>query len=115
VTACGGGHCACKNGSGIRDDEARSRRAAAETEVACDPAERDRGGALPRWDQGQAQNLVRGGRDSEPGAADGRAGEGLPGTVGECEARVAQCAREIAGDQDRLHAETIEQRTGKGR
>ena len=30
------------------DDEARNRRAAAETEVACDSAERDRGGALLR-------------------------------------------------------------------
>lgn len=42
-------------------------------------------------------------------------GEGLPGTVNECEARVAQCAREIACDQERLSAETIEQRTRKGR
>ena len=101
--------------TGGSDDEARDRRAAAETEVACDSAERDRGGAVLRWDQGQGQNLVRGGRDSEPGAADGCAGEGLPGTVDECEARVAQCAREIAGDQDRLRAETIEQRTRQGR
>ena len=31
---------------GGSDDEARNRRAAAETEVACDSAERDRGGAL---------------------------------------------------------------------
>ena len=100
---------------GGSDDEARNRRAAAETEVACDPAERDRGGALLRRDQGQAQNLVRGVRDSEPGAADGRAEEGLPGTAGECEARVTKCVREIAGDQDRLRAETIEQRTRKGR
>ena len=51
------------------DDEARNRRAAAETEVACDSAERDRGGALVGWDQGQGQNLVRGARESEPGAA----------------------------------------------
>src|SRR5215468_11200106 len=51
----------------------------------------------------------------KPGAADGRADEGLPGTVDECEARVAQCAREIAGDQDRLGTETIEQRTRQGR
>ena len=33
---------------GGSDDEARNRRAAAETEVACDSAERDRGGALLR-------------------------------------------------------------------
>ena len=85
---------------GGSDDEARNRRAAAETEVACDSAKRDRGGALLRRDQGQGQNLVRGVRDSEPGAADGRADEGLPGTVDKCEACVAQCAREIAGDQD---------------
>ena len=50
-----------------------------------------------------------------PAPPDGRADEGLPGTVDECEARVAQCAREIADDQDRLRAETIEQRTRKGR
>src|SRR5262249_33809310 len=41
--------------------------------------------------------------------------EGLPGTVDECEARVAQCAREIAGDQDRFRTEPIEQRTRRGR
>src|SRR5262245_8888110 len=35
--------------------------------------------------------------------------------VDECEARVAQCAREIAGDQDRFRTETIEQRTRRGR
>src|SRR5215469_9159134 len=93
------------------DDEARNRRAAAQTEVACDSAQRDRGGALLRWYQDQAQNLVRGVRDSEPSAADGRADEGLPGTVDEGEARVAQCTREVAGDQDRLRAETIQQRT----
>ena len=33
---------------GGSDDEARNRRAAAETEVACDSAERDRGGAVLR-------------------------------------------------------------------
>src|SRR5579864_7157092 len=33
---------------GGSDDEARNRGAAAETEVACDSAERDRGGALLR-------------------------------------------------------------------
>jgi len=33
---------------GGSDDEARNRRAAAETEVAGDPAQRDRGGALLR-------------------------------------------------------------------
>src|SRR5580698_10610249 len=38
-----------------------------------------------------------------------------PGTAGECEARLAQCARQMAGDQDRLRTETVEQRTRKGR
>ena len=33
---------------GESDDEARNRRAAAETKVACDPEERDRGGAVLR-------------------------------------------------------------------
>ena len=33
---------------GGSDDKARNRRAAAKTEVACDSAERDRRGALPR-------------------------------------------------------------------
>ena len=41
-------------------------------------------------DQGETQNSVRGARDAEPGAADDRADEGLPGTVDECEARVAE-------------------------
>src|SRR3984957_16579747 len=39
----------------------------------------------------------------------------LPGTVDEREARITKCVRDIAGDQDRLRAETIEQRARKGR
>ena len=97
------------------DDEAGDRRAAADAEVARNSAEREQGGALLRCDEGEAQNSVRGVRDSEPGAADGRADEGLPGTVDECEARVAESAREAAGDQDRLRAETIEERTRRRR
>jgi hypothetical protein len=100
---------------GGSDDEARHRRAGAHAEIACDSAERDRGGALLRRDQGQTQNLVRGSRDSETGAADDRADEALPGTVDECETSVAQCAHEIAGDQDRLRTDTIEQRTRRER
>ena len=100
---------------GGSDDEARDRRPGAHAEIARDAAERDRGGALLRRDQGQTQNLVRGSRDSETGAADDRADEALPGTVDECETSVAQCAHEIAGDQDRLRTETIEQRTRQGR
>jgi hypothetical protein len=46
-------------------------------------------GALLRRDQGQTQNLVRGSRDCETGAADGRADEALPGTVDERETCVA--------------------------
>src|SRR3954452_15185709 len=42
---------------GGRDDEARNRRAQAETEVACDSSERGRCGALLRRDQGQGQDL----------------------------------------------------------
>ena len=97
------------------DDEAGDRRAGADAEVACNSAEREQGGALLRRDQGEAQDSVRGIRDSEPGAADNRADEGLPGTVDEREARIAESAREAAGDQDRLRAETIEQRTRRGR
>jgi hypothetical protein len=96
------------------DDEAGDRRAAAYAEVARNSAKREQGGALLRCDPGEAQNSVRGVRDSEPGAGDGRADEGLPGTVDECEARVTESAREAAGDQDRLRPETIEQRTRRG-
>jgi hypothetical protein len=52
------------------DDEAGDHRAAAETEVACNSTEREQGGALLRCDQREAQNWVRGSRDSESGAAD---------------------------------------------
>ena len=50
---------------GGRDDEARNRRAEAETEVACDSAERGRCGALLRRDQGQGQDLAGGSHESE--------------------------------------------------
>ena len=91
------------------DDEAGDRRAAADAEVAGNAAEPDHGGALLRGDQGEAQHPVRGIGDAEPGAADGRADEGLPGTVDEREARVTEPAGKAAGDQDRLGAETIDQ------
>src|SRR5213075_1706137 len=97
------------------DDEARDRRSGAQAEIGGDSAERDRGRALLRRDQGQTQYLVRGSRDCETGAADGRADEALPGTVDECETSVAQRAHEIAGDQDRLRTNTIEQRTRRER
>jgi len=46
-----------------------------------------------------------------PTAEQAKACQGRPANA---KARVAQCAREIAGDQDRLGTETIEQRTPKG-
>src|SRR5205814_1904196 len=66
---------------GGRDDEARNRRAEAETEVACDSSERGRCGALLRRDQGQGQDLAGGSHESEAGTADGRADEALPRTA----------------------------------
>jgi hypothetical protein len=90
------------------------RGTGAHAEIACDSAERDRGGALLRRDQDQTQNLVRRSRDPKTGATDGRADKALPGTVDECETCVAQGARDIAGQQDRLRTETIEQRDPKG-
>ena len=77
------------------DDEAGHRRAATNAEVARNSAEREQGRALLGCDQGEAQNSVRGIRDSEPGAADDRTGEGLPGTVDECEARIAEAAARL--------------------
>src|SRR5881392_1757694 len=62
---------------GGRDDEARNRRAEAETEVACDASERGRCGALLRRNQGQGQDLAGGSHESEAGTADGRADEAL--------------------------------------
>src|SRR6185437_11834791 len=50
---------------GGRDNEARNRRAEAETEVACDSAERGRGRALLRRDQGQGQDLAGGSHESK--------------------------------------------------
>ncbi len=99
---------------GESDDEARNRRAEAETEVTCDSSERGRCGALLRWDQGQGQDLARGSRESEAGAADGRADEGLPGTVDKRQGPVAECVHNIARDQDPFRTETIEERTRRG-
>ena len=100
---------------GGRDDEARNRRAEAETEVACDSAERGRGGALLRRDQGQGQDLAGGCRDSEAGTGDGRADEALPGTLDKRQARVAECVHNGARDQDPFRTETIEERTRRER
>src|SRR4029450_11623165 len=44
--------------------------------------------------RGDVETLVRVGRHSDPGPADSCADEGLPGTVDEGEARVAECARQ---------------------
>jgi hypothetical protein len=55
---------------GGSDDEARHRGAGAQAEIACDSAERDRGGAVLRRDQGQTQTLCRVGfSDGEEGPA----------------------------------------------
>ena len=99
---------------GGSDDEAGNRRTEAKAEVASDSAKRGRRGALLRRNQGQGQNLARGLRNSEAGAADGRPDEALPGTVDKCETPIARRAHEIAGDKERLRTETIEQRTGRG-
>ena len=88
------GYMSARGGS---DDEARHRCSGADAESACDSAERNRGGALLRRDQGQTQKLVRASRGCETGAADGRADEALPGIVDECETCVAECAHEIPG------------------
>src|SRR5438128_1105532 len=100
---------------GGRDDEARNRRAEAETEVACDSSERGRCGALLRRDQGQGQDLAGGSHESEAGTADGRADEALPRTVDKRQAPVAECVQNIARDQDPFRTETIEERTRRER
>ena len=97
------------------DDEARNRRAEAETEVACDSSERGRCGALLRRDQGQGQDLAGGSHESEAGTADGRADEALPRTVDKRQAPVAECVHNIARDQDPFRTETIEERTRRER
>jgi hypothetical protein len=96
---------------GGRDDDARNRRAEAETEVACDSSERGRCGALLRRDQGQGQDLAGGSHESEAGTADGRADEALPRTVDKRQAPVAECVQNSARDQDPFRTETIEERT----
>src|SRR5436190_1233056 len=100
---------------GGRDDEARNRRAEAETEVACDSSERGRCGALLRRDQGQGQDLAGRSHESEAGTADGRADEALPRTVDKRQAPVAECVHDIARDQDPFRTETIEERTRRER
>src|SRR5207237_1702202 len=100
---------------GGRDDEARNRRAEAETEVARDSSERGRCGALLRRDQGQGQDLAGRSHESEAGAADGRAYEALPGTVDTRQAPEAESVHDIARDQDPFRAETIEERTRRER
>src|SRR3989440_248929 len=100
---------------GAPEDEARTRRAEAETEVACDSSERGRCGALLRRDQGQGQDLAGGSHESEAGTADGRADEALPRTVDKRQAPVAECVQNIARDQDPFRTETIEERTRRER
>src|SRR5947209_1641371 len=100
---------------GGRDEEARSRRAEAETEVACDSSERCRCGALLRRDQGQGQDLAGGSHESKAGTADGRADKALPGTVDKRQAPVAECVQDSARDQDPFRTETIEERTRRER
>src|SRR5213076_2739284 len=85
---------------GGRDDEARNRRAEAETEVACDSSERGRCGALLRRDQGQGQDLAGGSYESKADTADGRADEALPRTVDKRQTSVAESVQDIARDQD---------------
>ena len=55
------------------------------------------------------QRLVRGAGRADPGTADDRASERLPRPVDERKAGIAERARKIAGDQDRLGAKVIEQ------
>jgi len=50
------------------------------------------------------QRLVRGASRADPGTADYRASERLPRPVEERKAGIAERARKIAGDQDRLGA-----------
>jgi len=100
---------------GGRDDEARNRRAEAETEVACDSSERGRCGAPPRRDQVHGQDLAGGSHQSEARTADGRADEALPRTVDKGQAPVAECVQDIARDQESFRTETIEERTRRGR
>src|SRR5213078_2575561 len=89
-----------------RDDEARDRRAATEAEVGRDAPERERGSTLLWRYQGDEQRLVRGAGRAEPGTADDRASERLPRPVDERKAGIAERARKIAGDQDRLGGES---------
>src|SRR5947208_4017396 len=96
---------------GGRDDEARNRRAEAETEVACDSSERGRCGALLRRGQAQAQDWAGGSHESEAGTADGRADEALPRAVDKRQTPVAECVQNIARDQDPFRTGTIEERT----
>jgi hypothetical protein len=95
-----------------RDDEARDRRA--EAEVGRDAPERERGSTLLWRYQGDEQRLVRGADRADPGTADDRASERLSRPVDERKPGIAERARKIAGDQDRLGAKVIE-RGSRGR
>ena len=96
---------------GARDDEARNGRAEAETEVACDSSEGGRYDALLHWYQGQGENLARSSHEPEAGTSDGRVDKALPRMVDKCEGPVAERVHDIAGDENSLRAETVEQRT----
>jgi hypothetical protein len=88
-----------------RDDEARDRRAAPEAEVLRDAPERERGRTLLWRYQGDEQRLVRDAGRADPRTADDRASERLPRPVNERKAGIADRARKIASDQDRLWTE----------
>src|SRR5205085_12287066 len=71
--------------------------------------ERERGNTLLWRDQGDEQRLIRGAGHADPGSADDRPSERLPRPVDEREAGIAEHARKIGGDEDRLGAKAIEQ------
>jgi hypothetical protein len=61
--------------------------------------------------QGDEQRLVGDAGHTDPGSADDRPSEGLPRPIDEREAGIADRARNIGADQDRLGAKAIEQRS----
>jgi hypothetical protein len=91
------------------DDEPGDRRPDTEAEVLRDAPERERGGTLLWRYQGDEQRLVRGAGRADPGTGDDRASERLPRPVDERKAGIAERARKVAGDQDRLGTKVIEQ------
>jgi hypothetical protein len=91
------------------DDETRDRRAETEAEVLCHAPERERGSTLLWRYHGDEQRLVRDADHADAGTADDRASERLPRPVDERKAGIAERARKIAGDQDRLGAKVVEQ------